>query len=354
MAYRIAINGFGRIGRAIVRAMHDRGLAGALEIVAINDTIPPEPRAHLLKYDSVHGAFPGDVHVDGGMLHIDDRGIRLLSEPSVSRLPWRSLGIDLVMDCSGLCHRRDDALLHIEAGASRVLLSYPGPAEVDRTVVYGVNHGSLAAGDMVVSNASCTSNCLIPVLKAMDDAFIIRGGMITTIHSAMNDQPVSDGSGRGGLRRSRSGLASIVPIETHLAEGVARVLPGLAGRLKALSLRVPVMNVSALDISLLVSRETSAGEVNDLIEERGRRDFCGVMGLERMPLVSCDFRHDARSAVVDAGATVVSGGTLVRLLAWFDNEWGYALRMCDTACAMLGAGGESGAGTIHQREGTGR
>jgi D-erythrose 4-phosphate dehydrogenase len=345
MTYRIAINGYGRIGRSVLRALYERGFRDGLAVVAINDIAGNEARAYLTKHDSMHGRFPATVALDGDRLAIGADRIALLAEPRMERLPWKELGIDLALDCTGLCATRADAQKHLAAGAPRVLLSYPGPVDVDRTVVRGVNHDTLSPADRIVSNASCTSNCLVPILKTIDDAWGIEYGQVTTLHAAMHDQPVNDAYHHADLRRTRSAERSMVPVDTHLGSGIARVLPGLGGRIEAIAVRVPSVNVSAMDITLLVRSSVSAADVNRVLDDAARGPLGGILGVSHEPLVSCDFHRDDRSAIIDAPLTRVSGGRLLKLYAWFDNEWAYAVRMCETAasicgCAFQGRGGD--------------
>ncbi len=335
MGARIAINGYGRIGRCALRAIYERGFRESIEVVAINDIYDNPARAHLTAYDSVHGRFPFDVGLDGDMLVVGGDRIVLMSEPVIDRLSWGSLGVDLVLECTGLCASREEAEGHIRAGAARALLSYPGPADVDRTVVYGVNHRELMPGDRIVSNASCTSNCLVPLLSVIEGAWGVERGMVTTIHSYMNDQRLTDAPDRKGDRLGRSAGRSIVPVDTFLGEGAARLMPRLRDRITAVALRVPVPNVSALDMVLETSRSTSAEEVNRVLEEAAEGVMGDILGMERGPLVSRDFNHDPRSAIIDGSSTTVIGGNMVRLLAWFDNEWAYAARLLDTALQMV-------------------
>jgi glyceraldehyde-3-phosphate dehydrogenase type I len=335
MAYRIAINGYGRIGRNILRVIHEYGLNDVLDVVAINDVAGMEAMAYLTRNDSIYGRFPVSVDLDRHELRVRGRGIRLFAEAETEKLPWSSLDVDLVLECTGLCRTRRQALRHLESGAPRILLSYPGPADVDRTVVYGVNHEELSAGDVVVSNASCTSNCAVPVLKIMDGEFRLRAGAITTIHSAMNDQAVLDNYCQGDPRKMRSASGSIVPVETHLARGISRIMPNLEGLIEAISVRVPTSFVSAMDMSLMVEKETDSETVNEILARAASGRFSEIMGFDREPLVSCDYLRDTRSCVVDSTQTRVSGNGMVKLFCWFDNEWAFSLRMCATALAML-------------------
>ncbi len=338
MAYRIAINGYGRIGRCVLRA-HCESPDDGLRIVAVNDLADVDTLAHLTRYDSTHGRFPGQVAVDGGDLTIDGRRIRV-SRAGMDGLPWAERKVDLVMECSGAFTDRATARRHIERGARRVLFSQPAESDVDATVVYGVNHGSLTARDVIVSNASCTTNCVAPVLKALHDAFGIEAGLVTTVHSAMNDQPVTDGFHHNDLRRTRSAMRSIIPVNTELARGIERILPELRGLLGAQAIRVPTVNVSAMDLSVRLRADVDAAGVNAAIRRAGEAMPPDVLGWTEEPLASCDFNHDPRSAVVDFGQTRVAAGRLVKLLVWFDNEWAFANRMLDVARRIRSLDGE--------------
>ena len=332
MPPRVAINGYGRIGRCVLRAAcearHRNGRRNGLRIVAINDIADPATMAHLTRYDSTHGRFPGTVELADGKLLIDGEAIELFTEADIGELRWP--GVDLVMECSGAFHDVATARRHLAAGAERVLFSQPAQSDVDFTIVYGVNHERIPASARVLSNASCTTNCIVPVLKVLDDAFGIEAGAVTTIHSAMNDQPVIDSFHHSDLRKTRSAMQSIIPVETALARGIDRILPGLAGKLQAQAIRVPTVNVSAMDLSLRFTRPAAAPAVNEAIIDAARQLPENVLGYTREPLASCDFNHDARSAVVDLNQTREVAG-LVKVFVWFDNEWAYANRMLDVA-----------------------
>ena len=347
MAYRIAINGYGRIGRMVLRAFYEgaaayegSGRASAqkdrapLQIVAINDLADAETVAHLTKYDSTHGRFPGQVERRRGSLWVNGDLIRLHATPDIGALPWRALGINLVMECSGAFTDRHTAERHLAAGAGKVLFSQPAAPDVDATVVYGINHQSLTAEQRILSNASCTTNCIVPVLHTVHAAFGIESGLITTIHSAMSDQPVLDGYHGRDLRRSRSALRSIVPVDTALAVGIARILPELAGRFEAQALRVPVLNVSAMDLSVKLAQPTTPAEVRRVLKRAAARLPANVLGLTEEPLASCDFNHDSRSAIVDLNQLRLATDNHLKLLLWFDNEWAYANRMLDVAAHL--------------------
>ncbi|MCE0733832.1 erythrose-4-phosphate dehydrogenase [Halomonas sp. G15] len=348
MAHRIAINGYGRIGQCVLRALIEQNRAeqqeGAaqrrtgpldhepeLEIVAINELSDLATIAYLTRYDTTHGRFPGEVSARDGQLVVDGRAIRVLSEPDPDRLPWAELGIDLVLECSGSFKERATAERHLAAGAGRLLFSQPAEADVDATIVSGINDHELAPTQRIVSAASCTTNCLVPVLTVLDEALGIEHGVTTTIHSAMNDQPVIDAYHQTDLRLTRSAMHSIVPVDTGLARGINRLMPHLAGRFECLHVRVPTINVSVMDLAITVRRDTSAAEVNALLAEASRGRLAGLLGYTEEPMASVDFNHDPRSGIVDATQTRVAGGRLIKLLCWFDNEWGFANRMLDVA-----------------------
>lgn len=333
MPQRIAINGYGRIGQCVLRALYENRYRQDLQLVAINELSDPETLAHLTRYDTTHGRFAGEVVLEDDFLRVNGDAIRILSEPSPARLPWKELAVDLVLECTGAFSDRATAQQHLDQGASRVLFSQPAEADVDRTVVYGVNHQSLCASDRIVSNASCTTNCVVPVIAALDQALGIVSGAITTIHSAMNDQPVIDAYHHRDLRRTRSAFHNIVPVDTGLAKGIERLLPHMEGRFSAVAVRVPTINVSAIDLTVSLARDTSVEEINRLMQEAAMALPDGVMGYTDEPLASTDFNHDPRSVIVDGGHTRVSGGRMVKLLCWFDNEWGFANRMLDVSRA---------------------
>ncbi|XKE45264.1 erythrose-4-phosphate dehydrogenase [Halomonas organivorans] len=328
MALRIAINGYGRIGQCVLRALVERD-APELEVVAINELSGLDTIAYLTRYDTTHGRFPGRVEVQGGHLVIDAHPIRVLSEGDPSALPWDELGIDLVLECSGSFKDRATAEAHLAAGAGRLLFSQPAESDVDATIVSGINDADLTPACRIVSAASCTTNCLVPVLTVLDEALGIEHGVTTTIHSAMNDQPVIDAYHQTDLRLTRSAMHSIVPVDTGLARGINRLMPHLAGRFECLHVRVPTINVSAMDLSICVRTDTSARAVNALLREASRRRLAGLLGYTEEPMASVDFNHDPRSGIVDATQTRVAGGRLIKMMCWFDNEWGFANRMLD-------------------------
>ena len=331
MSYRIAINGYGRIGRCVLRALQESRAYPDLQIVAINDLTDTNSLVYLTKYDSTHGRFPGKVEGRDGVLSVDGYDIRVFSEADISLLPWRELGVDLVMDCTGSFSDRATATLHLDSGAQRVLISHPAQSDVDATVIYGVNHTSLTAEHRIISNASCTTNCVVPVIQCLDAAFGIENGVITTIHSAMNDQPVIDAFHHHDLRKTRSAVQSIIPVNTEIDKGIGRILPHLEGRFAAQAMRVPTINVSAIDLTVTLRTDVDMDAVNAAIRQGARDSVPYVLDCTDEPLASCDFNHDPRSAIVDLSQTRVSGTRLVKVLAWFDNEWAFANRMLDVA-----------------------
>ena len=321
----------GRIGRSVLRAYFERQDTAALELVALNELADIQTLAHLTRYDSTHGKFPGTVVVDGSSLHINGQTLAVSQTAAITGLPWRELGIDLVLECTGAFTDRATAELHLQQGAGRVLFSQPAEADVDATIVYGVNHDCLRPQHSIVSNASCSTNCIVPVIKLLHEAFGVENGVITTIHSAMNDQPVIDAYHHTDLRKTRSAFQSIIPVDTGLARGIDRLLPELAGRFEAQAMRVPVVNVSAIDLSVLLTHTTTRADVIAAIKQAAAAFTPGVLGWTEEPLASCDFNHDSRSAIVDLSQTRLSGGRLLKVLVWFDNEWGFANRMLDVA-----------------------
>lgn len=335
--HRLAINGYGRIGRCVLRALLESPLRSELRVVAVNELADATTAIHLTRYDSTHGRFPAPVEAVPGGFTVDGEPIRLLRQGDIDTIDWAAHDIDVVLECTGAFTDRQTAEKHLAQGARRVLFSQPAQSDVDATVVFGINHESLSAGHRVVSNASCTTNAIVPVIRALDDSLGIEAGTITTIHSAMNDQPVLDAYHHTDLRKTRASSQSIIPVDTGLARGIERILPGLAGRFTAQALRVPTLNVSALDLTVQVRSATDERAVNRLLREAAASRFCGVLGYTGEPLASCDFNHDPHSSIIDASQTRVSHGHLVKVLTWFDNEWGYANRMLDVAhywCAM--------------------
>ncbi len=332
MSIRMAINGFGRIGRHILRATVEEGRSD-VQVVAINDLAPAATNAHLLQYDSVHGRFPGRVQLEGDTLDCGSGPIKVLAERDITKLPWRDLGVDVVLECTGVFTKREAAAQHLAAGGKKVLVSAPSQG-ADITVCYKVNHEQLRPEHEVVSNASCTTNCLAPVAKALNDAIGIERGHMTTIHAFTNDQNLLDVY-HSDLRRARAATASMIPTTTGAARAVGLVLPELAGKLDGMAFRVPTQNVSVVDFTFTPSRETSAEEVNAAIKAAADGPMQGVLGYHEEPLVSIDFNHDSRSSTADLAATKVVDGKLVRVATWYDNEWGFSCRMNDVA-ALLG------------------
>jgi D-erythrose 4-phosphate dehydrogenase len=327
---RLAINGYGRIGRSVLRALYESAHRQHLQIVAINELADARTVAHLTRYDSTHGRFGEEVLEQKPGLSIAGDAIVLSRQESIQDLDWAAQDIDVVLECTGVLANREAAQQHLAKGAGRVLFSQPAlPEDVDSTIVFGINHGELSSQHSIVSAASCTTNGIVPVIKVLDDAFGIEVGTITTIHSAMNDQPVLDAYHHTDLRKTRAAGQSIIPVDTALALGIERILPDLAGRFSAQALRVPTQDVSAMDLTVVVSEDVSEAQVNEALR-RGSEQIAGqVLGYTEEPLASCDFIHDPRSSIVDAGQTRVSGKRLVKVLTWFDNEWGYANRMLD-------------------------
>ncbi len=331
MAVRVAINGFGRIGRLVLRSIIETGRKD-LQVVAINDLGPPETNAHLLRYDSVHGRFPGVVSVEGDRMIVDGHDIRVTAIKNPAELPHKELGIDIAMECTGIFTSKEKASAHLTAGAKRVLISAPADG-VELTVVYGVNHQKLTHEHIVVSNASCTTNCLAPVAKVLHDSIGIDHGFMTTVHSYTNDQPSLDQMHKD-LYRARAAALSMIPTSTGAAKAVGLVLPELKGKLDGVSIRVPTPNVSVIDFKAVMKRETSVQEVNDAMKRAASQELKGIIEIVDAPLVSHDFNHNPASASFALDQTKVVGGTLVRVMAWYDNEWGFSNRMADTAVAM--------------------
>jgi glyceraldehyde 3-phosphate dehydrogenase len=331
MAIRIAISGFGRIGRNILRAIAEAGRKD-LQVVAVNDLFSAKDNAHLLRYDSVHGRFPGEVKVDGESIDVGQGPIKVLAERDPKKLPWKSLDIDIVMECTGIFTDKEKAVAHLEAGAKRVLVSAPSKG-ADLTVVYGVNHDKLKAEHKVVSNASCTTNCLAPVAKVLNDLVGIKSGFMTTIHAYTNDQNVLDQAHKD-MRRARAAAVNMIPTSTGAAAAVGLVLPELKGKLDGTAIRVPTPNVSVVDLKFIPGRETSVDEVNKAMEHAAAQQLKGILGVTKEPLVSIDFNHNPNSSTFDLTQTQIVDGRLVRVMSWYDNEWGFSNRMADTAVAM--------------------
>ena len=331
MTVRVAINGFGRIGRNVLRAIAESGRTD-IEVVAINDLGPVETNAHLLRFDSVHGRFPGTVTVSGDTIDIGSGPIKVTAIKNPAELPHREMNVDVAMECTGIFTSKEKAALHLEAGAKRVLISAPGD-KADLTVVFGVNHDKLTKDHIVVSNASCTTNCLAPVAKVLNDAIGIDHGFMTTIHSYTGDQPTLDTMHKD-LYRARAAAMSMIPTTTGAAKAVGLVLPELAGKLDGSSIRVPTPNVSVVDFKFVAKRKTDVAEVKDAVKRAAAQELKGILGFTDAPNVSIDFNHDPHSSMFAMDQVKVIDGTFVRVLSWYDNEWGFSNRMADTAVAM--------------------
>jgi glyceraldehyde 3-phosphate dehydrogenase len=331
MAVRIAINGFGRIGRLVLRSIMETGRTD-IQVVAINDLGPVETNAHLLRFDSVHGRYPGEVKVHGDHMIVDGQDMRVTAIKNPAELPHKELGVDIALECTGIFTNKEKASAHLTAGAKRVLISAPAD-NVDLTVVYGVNHQKLTREHIVVSNASCTTNCLAPVAKVLNDAIGIEHGFMTTVHSYTNDQPSLDQLHKD-LYRARAAAVSMIPTSTGAAKAVGLVLPELKGKLDGVAIRVPTPNVSVVDLKIVASRETNVGEVNEAMKRAASQQLKGILDIVDAPLVSADFMHNPASSSFALDQTKVLGGRFVRVMSWYDNEWGFANRMADTAAAM--------------------
>jgi len=331
MAVRIGINGFGRIGRNILRAIAESGRKD-VEVVAINDLGPVETNAHLLRFDSVHGRFPGTVTVEGDSISLGNGKIKVTAERDPSRLPWKALGVDIAMECTGIFTAKDKASAHLTAGAKRVLVSAPADG-ADATIVYGVNHDTLTRDHLVVSNGSCTTNCLAPVAKVLNDTLGIETGFMTTIHAYTGDQPTLDTLHKD-LYRGRAAAMSMIPTSTGAAKAIGLVLPELKGKLDGVAIRVPVPNVSVVDLKIVAQRQTDAKEINEAMKRAAEQQLKGILNYTTSPNVSIDFNHDPHSSTLHMDQTKVMNGNLVRVMAWYDNEWGFSNRMADTAVAM--------------------
>ena len=337
MTIKVGINGYGRIGRNILRALYESDRGSEIAIVAVNDLGDANTNAHLTRRDTAHGRFPGTIEVDGDHMIVNGDRIRVLAERDPARLPWGKLGVDIVLECTGFFRTRELAGKHIEAGASKVIISAPGGKDIDATIVYGVNHDVLKATDTIISNASCTTNCLAPLVKPLHDNIGVKHGVMTTIHAYTNDQVLTDVY-HSDLRRARSATMSQIPTKTGAATSVGLVLPELNGRLDGFSMRVPTINVSVVDLTFVAERETSIEEINDVMRAASEGDLKGVLAYNDEPLVSIDFNHDPASSTYDATLTKVMQGTLVKVCAWYDNEWGFSNRMLDTTIAFHNAG----------------
>jgi glyceraldehyde 3-phosphate dehydrogenase len=332
MAIKVGINGYGRIGRNILRALYEGKRTGEIQIVAINDLGDANTNAHLTRFDTAHGRFGGDIRVDGDSMVVNGDRIRVVAQRDPSKLPWGELGVDFVMECTGLFTSKAKAAAHLTAGAKKVVISAPGGDDVDATIVYGVNHGVLKATDTVISNASCTTNCLAPLAKVLHDEIGILAGVMTTIHSYTNDQVLTDVY-HSDLRRARSATMSMIPTKTGAAAAVGLVLPELKGKLDGFAIRVPTINVSLVDLSFTAARKTSVEEIHGAVKAAAGGALKGILAYNDQPLVSVDFNHDPASSTYDATLTKVIQGTLVKACAWYDNEWGFSNRMLDTTVA---------------------
>lgn len=336
--YRVALNGYGRIGRCVLRALYERNQDANFTIVALNDIADQASIEYLTRFDSTHGRFPGEVRVDGDCLHINGDCVQVLRAATPEEVDWQALEIDLLIECSGQYTTRAQAQRFLDAGVPRILFSQPmaSAEDVDATVVYGVNHQQLSGQERILSNASCTTNCGVPVLQLLQQMVGIEQVLITTIHSAMNDQPVIDAYHHEDLRRTRSAFQSVIPVSTGLARGIERLLPELTGRVQAKALRVPTVNVSCLDITVQCARDTSAAEINQLFADAAQgQTLQGLLNCTEFLHASCDFNHDPHSAIIDASQTRMCGPRMLNLVAWFDNEWGFANRMLDVADYFL-------------------
>jgi len=336
MAIKIGINGYGRIGRNILRAIHESGRAGEFDVVAINDLGDSTANAHLTRRDTAHGPFPGTVEVDGDDIIVNGDRIKVFAERDPAKLPWGELGVEVVFECTGFFRTRETAGKHIEAGAKKVVISAPGGADIDGTFVYGVNHDKLTADHNIISNASCTTNCLAPLVKPLHESIGVKHGIMTTIHAYTNDQVLTDVY-HSDLRRARSATMSQIPTSTGAAKAVGLVLPELNGKLDGFSMRVPTINVSAVDLTFVAARATSVDEINDILKAASEGPLKGVLAYNDEPLVSIDFNHDPASSTYDSTLTKVMDGTLVKVCSWYDNEWGFSNRMLDTTVALVNA-----------------
>jgi len=335
MTIRVAINGYGRIGRNILRAHYEAGKRHDIEIVAINDLGDPKTNAHLTRFDTAHGKFPGTVEVDGDYMIVNGDKIRVLANRNPAELPWGELNVDVVLECTGFFTSKEKASAHLKGGAKKVIISAPGGKDVDATVVYGVNHNVLKSTDTVISNASCTTNCLAPLVKPLNDKLGLETGLMTTVHAYTNDQVLTDVY-HEDLRRARSATMSMIPTKTGAAAAVGLVLPELNGKLDGFAIRVPTINVSLVDLSFIASRETTVEEVNSILKAAAEGELKGILEYNTEPLVSIDFNHNPASSNFDATLTKVSG-KLVKVSSWYDNEWGFSNRMLDTTVALMSA-----------------
>ena len=335
MTIRVAINGFGRIGRNIMRALYESDTHKEIKIVAINDLGDVEANAHLLRYDSVHGRFQGTVEVNNGDLVVNGDHVKVCAVRNPEELPWGELDVDVAIESTGLFANKEKAAMHLTAGAKKVLISAPAGSDV-KTIVYGVNQNTLTSEDKIVSNASCTTNCLAPLVKVLNDTVGVKRGLMTTVHADTNDQKITD-SYHKDIRRARSALVSMIPTKTGAAAAVGLVLPELAGKLDGFAIRVPTVNVSIVDLTFEAGRDTTVDEIDQIIKQASEGELKGILGYSDDQLVSIDFNHDSHSSTYDAGLTRIEGGNLVKVTSWYDNEWGFSNRMLDTLTAMMKA-----------------
>ncbi len=336
MTIKVGINGYGRIGRNMLRALYEGDKHEQIEIVAVNDLGDANTNAHLTRYDTAHGRFPGTVEVDGDAMVVNGDRIRVFAERDPARLPWGELGVDIVLESTGLFTTRETAGKHLQGGARKVIISAPGGKDIDATIVYGVNHKTLKSSDTIISNASCTTNCLAPLVQPLHEKIGVEHGIMTTIHAYTNDQVLTDVFHKD-LRRARSATMSQIPTKTGAAAAVGLVLPELNGKLDGFAMRVPTINVSAVDLTFVASRDTSVEEINSVLREASEGSLKGILAYNDLPLVSIDFNHDPASSTYDASLTKVMQGNLVKVVAWYDNEWGFSNRMLDTAVVFHAA-----------------
>jgi glyceraldehyde 3-phosphate dehydrogenase len=336
MAIKVAINGYGRIGRNILRALYENGKKHGIDIVAINDLGNAQTNAHLTRHDTVHGKFPGTIQVDGDAMVVNGDRIKVLAQRNPAELPWGSMGVDVVMECTGLFTTKEKAGAHLKGGAKKVIISAPGGKDVDATIVYGVNEKTLKGSHTVISNASCTTNCLAPLAKALNDKLGIVQGLMTTVHAYTNDQVLTDVY-HEDLRRARAAALNMIPTKTGAAAAVGLVLPELNGKLDGFAVRVPTPNVSLVDLTFTSGKETSVKEVNAILKAAADGELKGILEYTEEPVVSSDLNHNPASSIVDGSLTKVSSGVLVKALAWYDNEWGFSCRMLDTTVALMQA-----------------
>jgi len=335
MTIKVAINGYGRIGRNVLRAHYEGGKKNDIQIVAINDLGKPESNAHLTRYDTAHGKFPGTVTVEGDYMIVNGDKIRVFAQRDPAQIPWGELGVDVVLECTGYFTSKEKASAHLKGGAKKVIISAPGGKDVDATVVYGVNQSVLKSSHTVISNASCTTNCLAPLVKPLNDKIGLLNGLMTTVHAYTNDQVLTDVM-HEDLRRARSATMSMIPTKTGAAAAVGLVLPELDGKLDGYAIRVPTINVSVVDLSFIAARDTTVDEVNAIMKEASNGALKGILTYNTEPLVSVDYNHNPASSNFDSTLTKVSG-RLVKVSSWYDNEWGFSNRMLDTTVALMGA-----------------